>query len=83
MKKEPLTILCDNQGVIVLAKDNKYHVRTKHIDLCYHFICEAIEDGKIKVDYIPTEENVSDIFTKPLPKPKFQHFVELLGLKER
>ena len=54
----------------------------KHIDLRYHFIREAVKDGKIKVDYILTEENVSDIFTKPLPKPKFQHFVELLGLKE-
>jgi hypothetical protein len=81
-KHGPLTISCDNQGAIALAKDNKYHARTKHIDLRYHFIREAVEDGKIKVRYIPTEENTSDIFTKPLPKPKFQYFVEKLGLKE-
>ena len=80
--REPLTILCDNQGAIALAKDNKYHACTKHIDLCYHFICEAIENGKILVKYIPTDENVSDIFTKALPKPKFQQFVELLGLRD-
>ena len=81
-KKDPLTILCDNQGAIALAKDNKFHARTKHIDLRYHFVREAVEDGKIKVAYIPTDENVSDIFTKPLAKPKFQKFVELLGLKQ-
>jgi hypothetical protein len=80
-KKGRLTILCNNQGAIALSKDNKFHLHTKHIDLCYHFIHEAVENGKIKVNYIPTDNNVLDIFTKPLPKPKFQHFVELLGLR--
>ena len=75
-----LTILCDNQGAIALAKDNKYHACTKHINLRYHFIREAVEDGKISVKYIPTGENVSNIFTKALPKPKFERFIELLGL---
>jgi hypothetical protein len=79
--KGPLTISCDNQGAIALAKDNKFHGRTKHIDLRYHFIREAVEDGKINVKYVPTDDNVSDIFTKPLPRPKFQRFVELLGLR--
>ena len=80
--KRPLTILCDNQGAIALAKNNKYqlyHARTKHIDLRYHFICEAVEDGKINVKYIQTDENVSDIFTKALPKPRFQCLAKLLG----
>ena len=68
--------------MIALAKDNKFHSRTKHIDLQYHFIREAVQDGKIMVSYIPTDENVSDVLTKPLTKPKFQHFVEMLGLRE-
>jgi hypothetical protein len=80
--KKKLTILCDNQGAIALSKDNKFHLRTKHIDLRYHFIREAVEDGKIKVNYILTDDNVSDIFTKPLPKLEFQRFVELLGLRD-
>ena len=74
--------MCDNQGAIALAKDNKFHARTKHIDLRYHFIREAIEDGKIKVKYVPTDENVSDIFTKVLAKPKFSRFMEMLGLRK-
>ena len=77
----PLKINCDNQGAIALAKDNKFHARTKHIDIRYHFIREAVEDGKISVKYIPTDDNTADIFTKPLSKPKFRRFVELLGLR--
>jgi hypothetical protein len=77
---EPLTIKADNQGAIALAKDNKFHARTKHIDLHYHFVREAVEAGKIEMVYIPTSENVADIFTKALPKPKFEDFVAKLGL---
>ena len=80
-EEKPLTISCDNQGAIALAKDNKFHVRTKHIDLRYHFIHEAVEDGKIQVKYILMDNNISNIFTKPLPRPKFAKFMELLGLR--
>ena len=78
-----MSINCDNQGAIALSKDNKFHVQTKHINICYHFICEVVEDGKIQVKYIPTDDNVADIFTKPLAKMKFHHFVELLGLQRQ
>ena len=78
---DPLILNCDNQGAITLAKDNKFHLRTKHIDVRYHFIREAVEDGKVAVQYIPTGDNVSDIFTKPLAKAKFQELAELLGLR--
>ena len=75
-----LILNCDNQGAIALAKDNKFHMHTKHIDVHYHFIREAVEDGKVAVQYIPTGDNVSDIFTKPLAKAKFRELTELLGL---
>ena len=65
-RRESISINCDNQGAITLSKDNKFHVWTKHIDIRYHFIHEAVEDGKIQVEYIPTDNNVVDIFTKPL-----------------
>ena len=77
---DPLILNCDNQGAIALAKDNKFHAHTKHIDVRYHFIREAVEDGKVAVQYIPTGDNVSDIFTKPLTKAKFWELAELLGL---
>ena len=81
--EKPLTISCDNQGAIALSKDNKFHSRTKPTGLRYHFIREAVEDGKINMKYVPTDNNVADIFTKALPKPKFQRMVELLGLRKQ
>ena len=77
----PIDLLCDNQGAIALAKDNKFHVRTKHIDLRHHFIREAVKEEKIKVTYIPSEENVADIFMKALARPKYEGFVKKLGLR--
>ena len=75
-----LILNCNNQGAIALTKDNKFHACTKHIDMCYHFIHEVVEDGKVMVQYIPTGDNISDIFTKPLAKAKFWELAELLGL---
>jgi hypothetical protein len=72
--------MADNQGAISLTKDNKFHARTKHINLHYHFVCETVKGGWIKMEYIPTSENVADIFTKALLKPKFTQFVGMLGL---
>ena len=77
-----IEMLCDNQGAIALAKDNKFHARTKHIDLRHHFIREAVEEDKITMTYILTGENVVDIFTKALARPKFEGFVKKLGLRE-
>jgi hypothetical protein len=70
--ENPTTLNCDNQGAIALAKDNKFHTRTKHIDIRYHFIHEAIENGSINMQYIPTNDNIAYIFTKPLAKAKFE-----------
>ena len=78
----PLTLMADNQSAIALSKDNKFHSRTKHIDLRYHFIREAVEDEKVRMEYLPSGDNVADIFTKPLAKIKFTRFVSMLGLGE-
>jgi Reverse transcriptase (RNA-dependent DNA polymerase) len=76
----PLTIMGDNQGAIALAKDNKFHLHTKHINLHYYFIREAVQEKKVKMVYILTADNIANIFMKALVKPKFTRFIGMLGL---
>ena len=76
----PTTLLLDNQSTIAIVNNNKFHMRTKHIDIRYHFICEAVGQGMSSVDYILMSENVADGFTKPLARPAFEIFVRKLAL---
>jgi hypothetical protein len=77
----PTLLYSDNQGAIALTKNNKFHARSKHIDIRYHFIREAVENREVELTYVPTAENVTDIFTKALAAPKFTYFQERLGLR--
>lgn len=63
---EEITLNIDNQGAIKLASHNGYSPRTKHIDVRHHFIREAVENKILKLEYVASEENLADIFTKPL-----------------
>lgn len=76
----PITINCDNQGAIALSKDDRFHARTKHIDIRYHFIRNSVESNLIQVHYCPTEDMVADILTKGLPHVKAKRFASLMGL---
>jgi len=74
-------IYCDNQGAIALAKDPKYHPRTKHIGIQHHWIRERIQEEEIELEYISTNRQVADGLTKPLPKHAFYLFRSALGLE--
>ena len=60
----PMIVRVDNVGAIYLAKNQTTGQQTKHIDICYHFVREFIEDGIIKIIFVKSEENMADIFTK-------------------
>lgn len=80
MPDDPLLLNSDNQSAIALAKDNRFHARTKHIDIRFHFIRYAIAKGKIQLEYCPTEDMVADILTKALPSMKVKYFTSSMGL---
>ena len=67
-------IYCDNQGSICLSKDPQMHKRSKHIDVHYHFVREKVDEDKVTISYIPSEENIADIFIKLLGKIQFIYF---------
>ena len=77
----PMEIRCDNLGSTSLSRNKIVSPKSKHIDVRHHFIRELAEERIINVDYLPTQEMVADIFTKPLEKGKFEKFADYLGLK--
>ena len=80
MYTEPVLIMADNQGAMQLAANPIHHQRSKHIDIKFHFIRSLLEQGKIEIRYVPTNENLADIFTKSLNKNKLSRFECLRGL---
>ena len=70
----------DNQGAIFLAQNPTQEHRSKHIDICYHYVRECIEDKKVELVYIPTNEQLADILTKILSFDKFQKLRSQIGL---
>ena len=76
----PFPILADNQSAIALTKDNAFHSRTKHIDIPYHYVREAVEKGNLRLNYVQTDSNLANIFTKPLGRAKLEMFSQMLGL---
>ena len=68
----PISVYCNNQGAIALASNSKFHARTKHIDLRFHFVRSLVKSGTFDIQYCPTEENIADLFTKALPRPRLQ-----------
>lgn len=77
---QPISISVDNTSAIQLSADPVFHRRSKHIELRHHFIRQLVADEIVKFEYISTDSNVADIFTKPLHKISFRkHRTVLAG----
>ena len=79
----PTTLFVDNEGVIKLARNPVFHVRTKHVDVHCHYIRQLVEDETIELQYIPTTDQTADILTKPLGPDKLVKFRGQLGVLDR
>jgi hypothetical protein len=70
----------DSQSAIALSKNPVFHDRSKHIDVRFHFIRECVEDGKLDIEHVRTEEKIADILTKPLARERFCELREKIGV---
>jgi hypothetical protein len=78
--KEPAIIHCDNTSMISLSKNPVQHSKSKHIPIKYHYLRDQAENKNIKLEYVPTQEHVEDIFTKPLSRDVFEYLRQKLGV---
>ncbi|CAH2090566.1 unnamed protein product [Euphydryas editha] len=79
--EKPIPIYEDNNGCICIASNPSNHKRSKHIDIKYHFSREQVERNIIKLNYIPTGQQLADILTKPLPAVSFHYLRPKMGLE--
>ena len=68
---DPVDLGVDNQAARDLSYNPEFHQRTKHIDRRHFFVREMVEDMKIRVPYVNTDDNFADFFTKALSAKKF------------
>ena len=81
-KKENSKLYYDNESGIHLAKNSRFHSKTKHIQLRYHFIRSALEDGHLKLEKIHTSQNHADMLTKGVTREKLSSCSISVGLQE-
>ncbi|GJS71581.1 hypothetical protein Tco_0704422 [Tanacetum coccineum] len=72
---------CDNKSAIALCCNNVQHSRAKHIDIRYHFRKLQVENESVELYFFPNKYHLLDIFTKPLPRERFNFLIDKLGMK--
>jgi hypothetical protein len=77
----PILLFRDNQGLIFIASNPVQEKCSKHIDLCYHYIRDVVQDGKVELFFVEGTQNPVDMFIKNLGCVKFLKFQEQLGLE--
>ena len=78
--QEHLIIYCDNTSAVNISKNPIQHSRTKHIEILHHFIRELVEDGILTLEFIHTNDQKADFFTKPLDNKCFEFLRPNIGV---
>jgi hypothetical protein len=79
-KVRAYSLKMDSQSAIQLSKNPVFHDRSKHIDTCYHFICECVEHNRVRLEFIRTAEELADILTKALGRERFCELRSKIGV---
>ncbi|GJR31146.1 retrovirus-related pol polyprotein from transposon TNT 1-94 [Tanacetum coccineum] len=68
--------------LVLLCSDTLYeHSWSKHIDIRHHFIREQVENGMVELYFVTMDYQLADIFTKALPRERFEFLLSRLGMK--
>ena len=77
---EAPVLWCDNLGATFLTANPVFHARTKHIEIDFHFVREKVAAGALTVQFISSQDQVADIFTKALGREAFDRLKYSLNL---
>ncbi|KAF7826431.1 Retrovirus-related Pol polyprotein from transposon TNT 1-94 [Senna tora] len=80
-QKEATILFVDNKSAISMAHNPV--LRGKHINIKFHAVREAEKNGEVKIQHCTTNDQLADIFTKPLPRRKFNVLRVALGVSSK
>lgn len=63
----------DNKSCIEIATNHKSRPRTKHLSVRLHHFCSHVASGQVNIAHLSTQQQIADIFTKPLPRDQFEY----------
>jgi hypothetical protein len=75
-------IQTDNKSAIELTKNPMNHERSKHIEVCFHFIRDHVKEGSVKLVHVASQNQIADIFTKPLSKVLLDKCKKMIGMTD-
>ncbi|GKC08768.1 putative ribonuclease H-like domain-containing protein [Tanacetum coccineum] len=74
-KYNQILMYYDSKSATAISCNPVQHSKTKHINIRYHFIKEHVEKGTVEIYFVGTEYQLADLFTKALPKERFEYLV--------
>ena len=81
ISQDNICVFCDNTSAINLSKNLVQHSKSKHIEIRYHFIRDLMEEKIVWLEFINTDNQKADIFTKSLDGPQFESLCKTIGVE--